>query len=257
VFLWAVLCFAPSPPAQAGLFSISPAKERTLGADAARDIESHAPLVTGPVEAWVSQIGQRLVAATSPEFEYSFRVVDSPEINAFALPGGYIYVNSGLRKIARTDDELAAILAHEITHAEEHHFARQYARASKRGAILGIGAAVLGVPNLAAATINIVNFAITQKYSRELESEADKAGMLRLARAGYDPAAMVTILDRLAAESDRLGTLDKWFASHPDSQKRIVAAREELPTIKLLQTKHDPSVEPVKAAAQASTSPAS
>jgi predicted Zn-dependent protease len=238
------LCWlSPAPVARAGLFSISPEKERALGADAARDIESHAPLVTGPVEDWVSAVGKRLVAVTNPEFEYSFRVIDSPEINAFALPGGYVYVNSGLRKIARTDDELAAIMAHEITHAEEHHFARQYSRASKRGAILGIGAAILGVPNLAATAINIADYAMTQKYSRELESEADKEGMLRLARAGYDPAAMVTILERLAKESDRLGTLDKWFASHPDAEKRIEAARAELREIELLRAKHDSSVE--------------
>jgi predicted Zn-dependent protease len=242
-----------APPSQAGLFSVSPEKEKSIGADASREIESQAPLITGPVEAWVESVGKRLAAATKPDFEYSFRVINSPDINAFALPGGYVYVNSGLRKIAQTDDELAAVMAHEITHAEEHHFARQYSRASKRGAILGIGAAVLGIPNIAANAIDIVNFAVTQKYSRELESEADTEGMKRMARAGYDPAAMVTILERLAKESDRFGTLDKWFASHPEGDKRIAAAKQELQEIKTLQGKHDPSVMPV--APSKSTSP--
>jgi predicted Zn-dependent protease len=193
----------------------------------------------------VSAVGKRLTSATIREFEYSFRVINSPEINAFALPGGYIYVYSGLRRIAHTDDELAAILAHEITHAEEHHFARQYSKTAKRSTLLGIGAAVLGVPNVAATAIDIANYAVTQKYSREHEYEADEYGMRRMARAGYDPAAMVTILENLAKESERLGTLDKWFASHPDSVKRIAAAKSELVLIRQLRAKNDPQVKPV------------
>ena len=245
LLVFGVLLLVAFPgPAHAGLFSLSPEKEKNIGADASREIESKAPLVTGPVEDWVSGVGKRLAVASKPEFEYSFRVIDSPEINAFALPGGYIYVNTGLRKIARTDDELAAILAHEITHAEEHHYARQYAKASKRGALLGIGAMVLGVPNLAANVLDIVNFAVTQKYSREHESEADVYGMKRLARAGYDPGAMVTILERLAKESEGGNTLDKWFASHPDGDKRVAAAQRELLEIRRLQAAGDASVRP-------------
>lgn len=244
-WLFAGLVLAAPYPAQAGLFSVSPQKEKTIGADASREIESQAPLVTGPVEDWVSAVGKRLVTATDPEFQYSFRVIDSPEINAFALPGGYVYVYTGLRKIAKTDDELAAILAHEITHAEQHHYAKQYSKASKRGAILGIGAMVLGVPNVAANVLDIVNFAVTQRYSRESESQADEFGMKRMVRAGYDPAAMVTILERLAKESENGNTLDKWFASHPDGPKRVAAAKQELVEIKQLQAKGDVSVRPV------------
>jgi predicted Zn-dependent protease len=234
-----------APAARAGLFSVSPAKERSVGADAAREIESHAPLVTGPVEDWVEAVGKRLALASNKEFEYSFRVIDDPTINAFALPGGYIYVNSGLRKIVRTDDELAAILAHEITHAEEHHFARQYSKASKRSAILGIGAMVLGASPLAANALDIANYAIMQKYSRGQEEESDLMGMRRLSRAGFDPAAMVTILDRLAKEDDSQGTLDKWFASHPEGEKRAAAARTELQSIRALQAKNDALVKPI------------
>lgn len=235
----------PAPPAHAGLFSVSPAKERSVGAEAARDIESHAPLVTGPVEDWVEAIGKRLALASGKEFSYSFRVIDDNSINAFALPGGYIYVNSGLRKIVRTDDELAAILAHEITHAEDHHFARQYSKASKRGAILGIGALVLGVSPLAANALDIANYAITQKYSRGQEETADLMGMRRLSRAGFDPAAMVSVLEQLAKEDDSHGTLDKWFASHPEGEKRVEAAKTELQNIRALQAQNDVLVKPI------------
>src|SRR4028119_2003534 len=149
-------------PAHAGLFSISPEKERRIGEDAAREIESKAPIVKGPVADWVNAVGQRLVAVSNPEFKYSFRVIDSREINAFALPGGYIYVYTGMRKIIQTDDELAAVLAHEITHAEEHHYARQYAKNSKRSTLLGIGGLLLGVPNIAQQALGLFDFALQQ-----------------------------------------------------------------------------------------------
>src|SRR5690348_3265694 len=88
VLLGLVLAAMPQP-AQAGLFSVSPDKERRMGDDAAREIEGGARIVNGPVAEWVETVGQRLAAASNPEFKYSFRVIDSPEINAFALPGGY------------------------------------------------------------------------------------------------------------------------------------------------------------------------
>lgn len=232
-------------PAQAGLFSISPAKEKRMGEEAAQQIEGGARIVNGPVADWVETVGQRLAVASDPEFKYSFRVIDSPEINAFALPGGYVYVFTGLRKIAQTDDELAAILAHEITHAEEHHFARQYARASKRGIGLSIFSAVVGLPNIAAQALDIVNFGLSQKYSRAHEFESDKLGMQRMARAGFNPQGMVTLLDKLSKESQSSGTLDKWFGSHPDGARRVEAAKREATEISKLQSQNSAVVKPV------------
>ena len=232
-------------PAQAGLFSISPEKEKRIGDDAARQIEGGARIVNGPVAEWVETVGQRLATASNPEFKYSFRVIDSPEINAFALPGGYVYVFTGLRKIAQTDDELAAILAHEITHAEQHHYAKQYGRASKRGILLGVVTAVAGLPNIAATALDIVNFGLSQKYSRSHEFESDKLGMQRMARAGFNPQGMVTLLDKLSKESQSSGTLDKWFGSHPDGAKRVEAAKREAVEISKLQGQQSTLVKPV------------
>jgi predicted Zn-dependent protease len=240
------LCLAATPrPAQAGLFSISPDKERRMGDEAAREIEGGARIVSGPVAEWVETVGQRLAAASNPEFKYSFRVIDSPEINAFALPGGYVYVFTGLRKIAQTDDELAAILAHEITHAEQHHYARQYSRASKRGLGLSILTAVAGLPNIAASALDIVNFGLSQKYSRSHEFESDRVGMERMARAGFNPEAMVSLLDKLSKESGDTDTLDKWFGSHPDGAKRVDAAKSEAAEIRRLQGQQSPTVKPL------------
>jgi predicted Zn-dependent protease len=244
VLLGLALVAAPRP-AQAGLFSVGPDKERRMGDEAAREIEGGARIVNGPVAEWVETVGQRLAAASNPEFKYSFRVIDSPEINAFALPGGYVYVFTGLRKIAQTDDELAAILAHEITHAEQHHYARQYARASKRGIGFTVLTVLAGLPNVAAQALDIVNFGLSQKYSRSHEFESDKMGMARMARAGFNPQAMVTLLDKLSKESDSAGTLDKWFGSHPDGPKRVEEAQQEAAEISKLQAQQNPQVKPI------------
>jgi len=226
LFLFFLCCLVPSvAPARAGLFSVSPEKERNIGADASRQIEAQAPLVSGPVADWVEGVGQRLAKVSDPEFQYSFRVIESPEINAFALPGGYVYVYTGLRQVAPTEDELAAVLAHEITHAEEHHYAEQSRKSSRRGLLLGIGSLLLGLPNWANQTLGLLDFARTQKYSRAQEAEADRIGMERLARAGYDPAGMVSLLDKLAQQDESSGTLNAWFGSHPDASGRAAAAR--------------------------------
>lgn len=224
------LALAPAP-AQAGLFSVSPDKERKIGQDAAAQIEKGAPIVTGPVEEWVQRVGAKLAAKSDPEFKYTFHVIDAPQINAFCLPGGHIFVYTGLRKVVKNDDELAAVLSHEITHAESHHYAKQYAKSSKRGALLGIGSILVGLPGIAQQALSILDFSMTQKYSREHEYEADREGLYRMKRAGFAPDAMVTVLQRLAAE-DENSNIDQWMSDHPEGKKRVAAIQALLPTIK-------------------------
>ncbi len=223
------LVFAPRP-AHAGLFSISPDKERKIGQQAAAEIEKGAPLVSGPVEEWVQRIGARLAAKSDPEFKYTFHVVDAPQINAFCLPGGHIFVYTGLRKVVKTDDELAAVLAHEITHAEEHHYAKQFSKSSKRGALIGAVSIFAGLPGAASQALSIVDFSMSQKYSRENESQADTEGLFRMKRAGFDPNAMVTVLQRLSEEDD--SGIDQWMSDHPEGKKRVAKIQALLPTLK-------------------------
>lgn len=230
--LTAAILLPPMQPAQAGLFSVSPNKERKIGEDAAQEIDTQARIVTGPVADWVQEVGARLAAVSGHEFEYSFKVVEGKEINAFALPGGHVYVFTGIRKVAQTDDELAAILAHEITHAEEHHYAKQYGKASKRGLLLNVLTLAVGMPNVAQQALGLLDLAMTQKYSRTQETEADLAGMKRMSRAGFNPSAMVTLLERLAKEDQSDGTLDHWFGDHPDSGRRIERARNQLSALR-------------------------
>ncbi len=230
--LAALSCAFGSAPARAGMFSISPQKEQRLGEDAAKSVEAQGRVVTGPVADWVERVGSRLARASNKEFPYSFRVIDSPEINAFALPAGYVYVFTGLSKIARNDDELAAVLAHEITHAEQHHFAKQYSKASKRGALLSIVSLAAGLPNIAQNVLGLVDFAMTQKYSRGSEDQADHLGMERMVRAGFNPQGMVSLLQRLDREDGEQKRVDKWFASHPDGSIRVRHAQEELAALR-------------------------
>ncbi|HEX9997314.1 MAG TPA: M48 family metalloprotease [Abditibacterium sp.] len=218
--LGASFTLAPNS-AEAGIFSISPDKERKIGQDAAASIEKAAPIVTGPVEDWVQRIGARLAQSSESEFNYTFHVIDAPQINAFCLPGGHIFVYTGLRKIVKNDDELAAVLAHEITHAEEHHYAKQYAKSSKRGAILGAVSIFAGLPGIASQALGILDFSMSQKYSREHEYEADREGLLRMKRAGFKPEAMATVLQRLAEEDN--SDMDQWMSDHPEGKKRVAA----------------------------------
>ena len=225
-----LLVCAPLPSAHAGLFSVSPEKEKKLGQEAGADIERGAPIVTGPVADWVNRVGQKLVKESNSQFEYSFHVIDSPEINAFCLPGGHIFVYTGLRKVVKTDDELASVLAHEITHAEEHHYAKQFGKNSKREAILGIGSILLGLPGIAQQGLGLLNASLAAKYSRGDEAQADREGAARMKRAGFNPDAMVTVLTRLANEDSNSG-LDKWLSDHPEGKKRAATIQALIPTL--------------------------
>jgi predicted Zn-dependent protease len=219
----------PPSSAQAGIFTVSPEKERKIGQEAAAEIEKGAPLVSGPVQDWVQRVGAKLAANSGTEFSYTFHVIDSPQINAFCLPGGHIFVYTGLRKVVKNDDELAAVLAHEITHAEEHHYAKQSSKSSKRGALLGIGSLLLGLPGIATQFLGVLDFSISQRYSREHEYEADREGLLRMKRAGFEPSAMVNVLQRLADEDE--SDNDKWLSDHPEGKKRVAAIKSMLPTL--------------------------
>lgn len=226
----ALLICAPMPSAHAGLFSVSPDKERKLGQQAGADIEKSAPIVSGPVADWVNRIGQRLVKASNPEFKYSFHVIDSPEINAFCLPGGHVFVYTGLRKVVKTDDELASVLAHEITHAELHHYAKQYGKNSKRQALLGIGSIFIPMGALGQTVLGLGDASLSAHYSRGSEAQADREGAARMKRAGFDPQAMVTVLTRLANEDSGDG-LDKWLSDHPEGKKRAATIQALIPTL--------------------------
>ena len=144
--LLAVMAWSANVALADGLFAVSADEERKVGAQAAREVESKERVVGGAFARRVRRIGERLVRGIeNRQFDYSFKVIDNEQVNAFALPGGYVYVYTGLQKAARTDEELAAVLAHEIIHAEQHHWARAYERSQERQALLGIALSLFKV----------------------------------------------------------------------------------------------------------------
>lgn len=156
--------------------------------------------------------------------EYKFKVVDSKDINAFSLPGGYIYVYDGLVKFAQSDDELAGVLAHEICHASQRHMAYMQKEQSKLGAIQIplILASILTGSNAGAMAGSLLGTAVTNGWSVKAEESADNGGVQLMIATGYDPTAMITFMERLQMEQ---GAMEKVvdlgiYRTHPPSRKR-------------------------------------
>jgi predicted Zn-dependent protease len=187
------------------------------------------------LQAYVQSVGERLAAQSHrPELIYRFTVLDSPVINAFALPGGYIYITRGLMAYLNSEAELAAVLGHEIGHVTARHGVRQQSAAQAANLGYTIGAILL--PELRAAgsqnVFNILGGALLSGYGREHELESDRLGAEYLAKSGYEPRAMIDVIRVLknqelfaAAEAEKLGEEHQGyhglFASHPDNDTRL------------------------------------
>jgi Zn-dependent protease with chaperone function len=214
------LAFAQNP------FSLSEKDEIELGRHAAAEIEKGILLVGDPaVVQYVDELGQSLVQkSTRKGIAYTFKVVDSPEINAFALPGGFVYVNRGLIEAADTQDELAGVLAHEIGHVVARHGADQAVRASLAQTGLGALGGLLGQGTSASIGEMAAQMAATgvfMRFSRQAEREADRLGARMLYDAGLEPKGMVTFFDKLAAlQKTQPNVVQQFFLSHPSPAER-------------------------------------
>ena len=210
------------PAGGGGAFSlITPQQEIELGQQIAAEVERQQRRHPDPqLQAYVDGIGQRLVAGvTRQDIPYSFVVIDSPDINAFSLPGGRTYVYTGLMKLASNEAELAAVMAHEIAHlALRHHAAtitRQYGFEILTGIILGQNA-----DERSRLVADLIGAGVQARYSRDQESAADELGMQLLANAGYNPETMLTIFDKMRAAGQNRPNLPI-FASHPTTNERL------------------------------------
>jgi predicted Zn-dependent protease len=221
---------------QSDLVLVSESEELAIGRREDPKVRKQYGVYNDPaLQQYVNEIGQRLVKASHrPGIEYHFLVVDSPEVNAFALPGGYIYVTRGLIAYLNSEAELAAVLGHELGHVTARHSVQQLTAATAAG----IGATVLQifVPETRGAAggnaINVLGSALLSGYGREHELEADRLGAEYLARTGYDPQAMVRIVGVLKDQELLDGKIAKaegreprryhgLFASHPDNDTRL------------------------------------
>jgi len=208
--------------------------EIRMGKSYAQQVEASAKLIRDPViSEYVNRIGQNLVRNSDAQVPFTIKVIDSDEVNAFALPGGFFYVNSGLILAADEEAELAGVMAHEIAHVAARHATRQMTRAqwANLGTIPlifvggGIGYAVRSVASLALPMTFL-------SFSRGFESEADYLGLQYMYKAGYDPNDFVEFFEKLQArEKKKPGTLAKAFSTHPPTPDRIAKSQEEIARI--------------------------
>src|SRR5215210_836847 len=204
-----------------------------IGAQSAAEAERQLPLLNDRnIDSYINRIGQRLAPnAGGPQFQYRFRVVNASDINAFALPGGYIYLNRGIIENARNEGEVAGVVAHEIAHTALRHGTHQASKAYAAQAGLQILGGLLGgkVGNNTAQILNTVGGvglnALFLKFSRELETQADIRGAQLLAASGYTPADMVSFFRQL--ESVDKSKKTTWLSSHPAPPDRIARIEKE------------------------------
>jgi predicted Zn-dependent protease len=209
-------------------------KELALGKQLALEVERQARMVDDPILGeYINRVGQNLVRNSDARIPVTIKVIDADELNAFALPGGYVFVNSGLIRVTETEAELAGAMAHEIAHVAARHATRQQSREQ--------------LVNMATIPLVLMGgwagFAIQQgaqlaipmgflSFSRGFETEADLLGLQYMDKAGYDPTAAVDIFERLEAlELRKPGTIAKVFSSHPMTADRIKEAQKNIQEI--------------------------
>jgi beta-barrel assembly-enhancing protease len=210
--------------------------EIRTGKQYSMEIEKSAHMVTDPVVVeYVNRVGQNIVKNSDCKVPFTIKVIDSDEINAMALPGGFFYVNSGLIMAADEEAELAGVMAHETAHVCAHHAARQmtkmnYAQIGSIPLIIFTQGSWTGYGIYEAAQLAVpISFL---QFSRMDEAEADWLGVQYMYKSGYDPQAFVQFFEKLdALEKHKPGTLAKVFADHPQTPDRIMHSEEEIATI--------------------------
>ncbi len=211
-------------------------REIALGKGLAQEVERSSKLIDDPVVVeYVNRVGQNLVRNSDAKVPFTIKVIDSDEVNAFALPGGFFYVNSGLILRAQEESELAGVMAHEISHVIARHGTKQ-ATKGEMMQLATIPLMLLGPGGWAGYGLyEALQLAIPLsylKFSRDDEREADFLGLQYMYKAGYDPNAYVTFFERIQAdEKRRPGTIPKFFSTHPPTPERIADAQKEIARI--------------------------
>jgi hypothetical protein len=204
-------------------------KEVSFGRELAAEVDRQAKFIDDPViTEYVNRVGQNIVLHSDAKIPFTIKVIDSDEVNAFALPGGFFYVNKGLLLAADNEAEIAGVMAHEIAHVAARHSMENIAKANLWQGLAMAGSIFLGgIPGLIYQnTAGLGLAALFSKFSRSAETEADKLGTQYLYAAGYDPNAMATMFEKLASKNKKKpGFLAKTFSSHPQSVERLQASQ--------------------------------
>jgi predicted Zn-dependent protease len=214
-----------------GCATISPSEEKKLGAEAAEEVERTVGLVSDPkIVAYVRQVAGRMAqVAKRADVAWQFNVTDDVEPNAFALPGGYVYVTRGLLALCNSEDELAGVIGHEMAHVLERHAARRVGAATPFAVLFGVPAGILGAVSptlggIVSGTGELASGAVLASYSRDQERDADQRGIALAAGAGWDPAALAAFLYTVEREEALAGhdpNRPGFFATHPATPERV------------------------------------
>jgi len=216
-------------------------QELALGQKAAAEVAKSLPLMDAhdPLVRYVDSVGQKLAAVSDrPQLFYHFNIVDNADINAFALPGGYIYINRGLLIHMNSEAELAAVLAHEIGHVTARHAVKQYSQAKAYQVGAMVASIFIPIPQSAGMLSDLVAMAVIRGYGRDAELQADELSIRYITRAGYDPNATIGILKTLKrleeidsrTKKDAGDKVEKYhgaFSTHPETETRIKQAVAE------------------------------
>src|SRR5438445_5257365 len=208
--------------------------EIRMGKEYAQQVEASVKLVQDPViTEYVNRVGQNLVRNSDSQVPFTIKVIDSDEINAMALPGGFFYVSAGLRLAADEEAELAGVMAHEIAHVAARHITRQMTRGNWANIgtipLIFVGGGI-GYAVRSAAGIGLPMTFVT--FQRGFEAEADYLGLQYMYKTGYDPQAFISFFEKVQAqEKKKPGTLAKAFSTHPQTPDRISKSQEEISKI--------------------------
>jgi len=230
-----LLALAAAPLAALSLISVN--DEIMMGRAAQQQVRKTVPpLPDQELNAYVSRVGRQLAArARGPRYPYSFSIANYRELNAFALPGGPIWINRGILHASANESQLAGVLAHEIAHVAQRHAADQITKQLIANGFLGLLGAVLGndpgAARTAQAGARILAGGYMLKFSRDDEREADRVGLQILQRAGWNPGGMVDFMEKLRHEQGRdPGSVEVFLSSHPAPAERAALLRRTLGT---------------------------
>ncbi len=206
--------------------AVSTQQEVQMGQDAAQQVNAQLPIVSDPeLNRYINVLGDSIARITSRgNLDWQFFIVDSKEVNAFALPGGFVYINRGLIERADKMDEVAGVLGHEIGHVVKRHTVKQMQQEQKANIGITIACVLTSICNngLGREAINVAGGAIFAKFSRADEKEADDVGFDNVVRAGINPTGMVTMFQKLLDErKTKPAGVEAWFITHPLEEARI------------------------------------
>jgi predicted Zn-dependent protease len=217
--------------------AVTTQQEEQIGQQYSQQINQQLPLLRDSyTNQYINQLGRQIAAQADPRgIPYTFYVVNSDVVNAFSIPGGYVYVNRGLIERADNVAQLAGVLSHEIGHVVERHSITQMQRAQNANTLLSVLYGVLLRRNpsgVEQAGIQVGGGAVFAGYSRDAERQADHDAIIFMTRAGYNPNQLPVFFEKLMSlEQSQPSKIESWFATHPGSQERVQATRAEIPTV--------------------------